>query len=68
MPVGSSIFIAARTIKPALGRRVTTLADGPRARGEHRSELDVSPLAPGPYLIVLTAGTDRVARPLVVAR
>jgi CubicO group peptidase (beta-lactamase class C family) len=58
----------ALSVVDALGRRVTTLADGPRARGEHRSELDVSSLAPGPYLLVLTAGTDRVARPLVVAR
>ncbi|PAP76883.1 serine hydrolase [Rubrivirga marina] len=58
----------ALTVVDALGRRVAVLVEGPRPRGETRAVFDVSALAPGAYRIVLTAGTERTARPLVVVR
>lgn len=56
------------SVADALGRRVAVLADGVRPGGEHHAALDASAYAPGLYQIVLTAGAERVARPLVVVR
>ena len=47
----------------ALGRRVATLADGPRAAGPHEAPFDARALAPGAYLVrlVTPTGTATVA-------
>lgn len=52
------------------GRRVATLADGPRARGRHviTWERGASSLAPGLYWVVLESSGIRVARRVVVAQ
>lgn len=39
----------------ALGRRVAILAEGPRPAGQHTARFDGSALAPGLYLVRLTA-------------
>ena len=45
-----------------LGRRVATLAEGPRAAGRHEVTWDAAALPAGPYLVRLTAGGRHAAR------
>ena len=46
-----------------LGRRVALVEEGARAAGSHRATLNASALAPGLYLVRLTAdGTTAVQR------
>ena len=51
-----------------LGRRVVTLADGPRAAGDHTTTFDATGLAGGTYLVRLQAGAIVSARTIVVVR
>lgn len=55
------------TVHDALGRAVAVLADGALAAGAHAATLDVT-LAPGVYLVRLSAGGRSVTRPLTVVR
>ena len=52
----------------ALGREVAVLWDGPRGAGEHEVSLAASGLAPGVYLVRLTAGDRADVRQLTVVR
>ena len=52
----------------ALGRRVAVLARGQRAAGEHSARWDARGLAPGVYVLRLTAGGTRAARTVTVVR
>jgi hypothetical protein len=52
----------------ALGRRVATLARGPRAAGEHAAEWDASGLAPGLYVLRLQVSGARASRAVTVVR
>ncbi len=49
----------------ALGRRVATLAEGPRPAGTHEVAFAPARLVPGLYLVRLTAGTQTATRRLV---
>ncbi len=51
-----------------LGRRVLSVVDGVEAPGTHTAALDAGALAPGTYLVRLTADGAQHTRPLVVAR
>jgi hypothetical protein len=51
-----------------LGRRVATLAEGPRAPGEHAATVATSALPAGTYVVRLEAGGERATQTLVVAR
>jgi photosystem II stability/assembly factor-like uncharacterized protein len=50
------------------GRGVAVLAEGPRRAGAHEAALDASGLAPGVYVVRLSAGGAVRTRRLVVAR
>jgi hypothetical protein len=50
-----------------LGRQVAVLADGERAAGTHDVALDAGRLAPGVYVVRLTAGEVSVVRRVTVA-
>ncbi|MEM9996172.1 MAG: endonuclease/exonuclease/phosphatase family protein [Bacteroidota bacterium] len=58
VPVDLAVF-------DALGRRVATLASGPRPAGPHTVTLDGGALPPGLYLVRLTAGDQSATRRLV---
>ena len=51
-----------------LGRQVAVLADGERSAGTHDVALDAGRLAPGVYVVRLTAGEASVVRRVTVAR
>ena len=51
-----------------LGRQVAVLADGERSAGTHDVVLDAGHLAPGVYVVRLTAGEATVVRRVTVAR
>ncbi|HLT46695.1 MAG TPA: M14 family zinc carboxypeptidase [Rubricoccaceae bacterium] len=51
-----------------LGREVAVLADGPRSAGRNEVAFDASGLAPGVYVLRLTAGGEAAVRRLTVAR
>ena len=51
-----------------LGRQVAVLADGERSAGTHDVALDAGLLAPGVYVVRLTAGEASVVRRVTVAR
>ena len=51
-----------------LGREVGVLADGERSAGEHVLGLGAERLAPGMYVVRLTAGEASVVRRVTVAR
>ena len=51
-----------------LGRSVATLAEGPRAAGTHRLDVDAGALAPGTYLVRVLADGRAATLPLTVAR
>ncbi|MBC11609.1 MAG: hypothetical protein CMM85_01400 [Rhodothermaceae bacterium] len=50
------------------GRRIATLADGPRAAGRHEVRFDTSGLSSGIYLVRLQSGGESVVRQIAVAR
>ena len=52
----------------ALGREVAVVLDAGMSEGTHSAALDVNRLAPGTYLIRVTAGASVETRRLVVAR
>ncbi len=52
----------------ATGRRVAVAERGERAAGPHRVRLDLRDLAAGAYRVVVTTGSSRSSRPLVVVR
>ena len=52
----------------ALGRRVALLAEGDAAAGTRTLALPVGRLAPGAYVVRMTAGRESVTRPVVVVR
>ena len=49
-------------------RGLARLADGPHRAGEHTAQLGVSHLAPGVYVVRLSAGEDMLTRRLTVVR
>lgn len=51
-----------------LGRRVAVLADGDMPAGRHEARLDGRTLAPGVYVVRLTAGRRSVSRLVTVVR
>ncbi len=51
-----------------LGREVAVLAEGEQAAGRHTAAFDVSGLAPGVYVVRLSAGAQTAARRVVVVR
>jgi len=51
-----------------LGREVAVLHDGEQASGRHEATLDAGSLAPGAYLVRLTAGDATLVRRVTVAR
>ena len=51
-----------------LGRQVEVVTDGPRAAGDHEVTLEASSLAPGLYLVHLTAGDNVFTQRLTVLR
>ena len=51
-----------------LGREVAVLADGEQAAGEHAVALGAERLAPGVYVVRVTAGEATVVRRVTVAR
>ncbi|UCH78209.1 MAG: T9SS type A sorting domain-containing protein, partial [Candidatus Coatesbacteria bacterium] len=59
---------AALELYDLCGRKVRTLWRGEAAAGEHEVSCEVGGLAPGVYVYRLTAGTERAARRLVIAR
>lgn len=67
-------YLAARTSRvrielyDALGRRVATVTDQETAPGSHASELNVTPLPSGVYLLRLDAAGERRVHPLIVNR
>ncbi|HEX9950519.1 MAG TPA: T9SS type A sorting domain-containing protein [Rubricoccaceae bacterium] len=52
----------------ALGPRVALVAEGDAAAGARTLALPVGGLAPGAYVVRLTAGRDSRSRPFVVVR
>ncbi len=52
----------------ALGRRVALLTDGDAAAGTRTLALPLGRLAPGAYVVRVTAGRETITRPLVVVR
>ena len=56
------------TVVDLLGRTVAVLADGPHATGEHAASLDASALAPGVYVLRLTAGDAVAVQTVTVVR
>ena len=52
----------------ALGRRVALVAEGDAAAGTRTLTLPLRRLAPGTYVVRMTAGRETVARPLAVVR
>jgi hypothetical protein len=56
------------SVYDALGREVTVLVDGERAAGPHTVALDADRLAPGVYVVRLTAGASSAVRRVTVAR
>ncbi|TVQ11287.1 MAG: T9SS C-terminal target domain-containing protein [Balneolaceae bacterium] len=51
-----------------LGRRVSTLADGPRAQGSHTVSYNAAGLSSGVYLLVLDAGGKRQTRKMLLLK
>jgi hypothetical protein len=51
-----------------LGREVAVLVEGERTAGRHPARFDASGLAPGAYVLRLTAGGEGLARILTVVR
>ncbi len=51
-----------------LGREVAVLVEGEQGAGRHAAALDVSPLAPGVYVVRLSAGAQTATRRVVVVR
>ncbi len=51
-----------------LGREVAVLAEGEQAAGRHTAAFDVSGLAPGVYVVRLSAGAQTATRRVVVVR
>ena len=56
------------TVFDLLGREVAVLVDGDRAAGAHTEALDAGRLAPGVYVVRLSAGTEMQTQRLVVVR
>ncbi|HEX9951980.1 MAG TPA: DUF4397 domain-containing protein [Rubricoccaceae bacterium] len=52
----------------ALGRQVAVLADGAHAAGSHEATLDAGALAPGLYVLRLTAAHEHLTRNVTVVR
>ena len=50
------------------GRGVAELAGGARRSGTHYLDLDVSHLAPGPYVLLIRGGGEAASRPLTIVR
>ncbi|MFU8859748.1 MAG: S8/S53 family peptidase [Cyclonatronaceae bacterium] len=51
-----------------LGRRVTTLAEGPRAQGSHTVSYNAAGLSSGVYLLVLDTGGKRQTRKMLLLK
>lgn len=51
-----------------LGRRVATVADGPRASGSHEVHIDAQSLSSGIYFVRLTAGQETRHRQIIVTQ
>lgn len=51
-----------------LGRRVTTLAEGPRAQGSHTVTYNAAGLSSGVYLLVLDANGNRQTRKMLLLK
>jgi hypothetical protein len=60
--------VAHVSIVDLLGREVAVVESGEQASGRHTASVDVSGLAPGVYVVRLTAGGDALARRMVVVR
>ncbi|MEL6615748.1 MAG: T9SS type A sorting domain-containing protein, partial [Bacteroidota bacterium] len=56
------------TVVDLLGRTAATLARGPHAAGEHSATLDIAPLAPGVYVVRLTAPEAVAVQRVTVVR
>ncbi|OZC02706.1 hypothetical protein BSZ36_06785 [Rubricoccus marinus] len=52
----------------ALGREVAVLVEASLRAGEHEATLDTAPLAPGVYVVRLTAGSETLTRRVTVVR
>lgn len=56
------------TLTDVLGREVAVLADGERPAGPHEASFDAGRLAPGVYVVRLTAASGPVTRRVTVVR
>ncbi|HLA63074.1 MAG TPA: T9SS type A sorting domain-containing protein, partial [Rhodothermales bacterium] len=65
LPEASTVRV---TLYDVLGREAAVLYDGAQAAGRHEAALDAAALAPGVYLVRLTAGDATLVRRVTVAR